>query len=147
MLNTERKKKYKFVSFYRFFWKAIFDKSAHQGPHFVSHSNWAFSRHNTTRGPQRGGGGYSDLFFIRSLGSRIYRSSPKNIRSFKHPKKYSSYPPKIFIFLKIQKNIEIQNFEPKKWPKPTYVWKYQSTLSDEHSRVDSVWRIQTAFST
>ena len=26
----------------------------------------------------------------------------------------SSYPPKIFIFLKTPKNIEIQNFEPKK---------------------------------
>ena len=26
----------------------------------------------------------------------------------------SSYPKKIFIFLKTQKNIEIQNFEPKK---------------------------------
>ena len=33
------------------------------------------------------------------------------------PKKIStrsSYPKKIFIFLKTQKNIEIQNFEPKK---------------------------------
>ena len=26
----------------------------------------------------------------------------------------SSYPPKIFIFLKTPKNIEIQNFEPQK---------------------------------
>ena len=33
----------------------------------------------------------------------------------------------MFIFLKIPKNNEIQNFEPKKWPEPTYVWKYQST--------------------
>ena len=39
----------------------------------------------------------------------------------------SSYQKKIFIFLKTPKNIEIQNFQPKKWPKPTYVWKYQST--------------------
>ena len=30
-------------------------------------------------------------------------------------------PPKIFILLKIQKNIEIHNFEPKKWAEPTYV--------------------------
>ena len=46
------------------------------------------------------------------------------------PKKISTkswYPKKIFIFLKTQKNIEIQNFEPKKWTEPTYVWKYQST--------------------
>ena len=46
------------------------------------------------------------------------------------PKKIStksSYPKKIFIFLKTPKNIEIQNFEPKKWTEPTYVWKYQST--------------------
>ena len=38
----------------------------------------------------------------------------------------SSYPSppqkkKIFIFLKTQKNIEIQNFEPKKWAEPAYV--------------------------
>ena len=39
----------------------------------------------------------------------------------------SSYPQKILIFLKTPKNIEIQNFEPKKWAEPTYVWKYQST--------------------
>ena len=39
----------------------------------------------------------------------------KNIRNFKHPKKYSSYPPKIFVFLKTKKKyIEIQNFEPPK---------------------------------
>ena len=25
------------------------------------------------------------------------------------------------------KKVEIQNFEPKKWPEPKYVWKYQST--------------------
>ena len=40
------------------------------------------------------------------------------------PKKIStksSYPKKILIFLKTQKNIEIQNFEPKKWAEPTYV--------------------------
>ena len=46
------------------------------------------------------------------------------------PKKIStksSYPKKIFIFLKTQKNIEIQSFEPKKWAEPTYVRKYQST--------------------
>ena len=35
-------------------------------------------------------------------------------------------PQKIFIFLKTHKNFEIQNFEPKKWPEPTYAWKYQS---------------------
>ena len=39
------------------------------------------------------------------------------------PKKIStksSYPQKIFTFLKTKKNIEIQNFEPKKWTEPTY---------------------------
>ena len=43
-------------------------------------------------------------------------------------KKYAQnlYTPKIFIFLKTPKNIEIQNFNPKKWHEPTYVWKYQS---------------------
>ena len=36
----------------------------------------------------------------------------------------------IFIFLKKKKktkNIEIKNFEPRKWAKPTFVWKYLST--------------------
>ena len=102
--------------------------------------------------------GYSNFFRIRRLGPSIYRSSQKNIRNFKHPKKIfeilatqknipilyldlkkktlnciemtlklaqfcddpkkistkSSYSKKILIFLKTQKNIEIQNFEPKK---------------------------------
>ena len=34
----------------------------------------------------------------------------------------SLYPQKIFIFLKTPQNIEIQNFEPKKWAESTYVW-------------------------
>ena len=45
--------------------------------------------------------------------------TPKNIHKI-------SIPQKIFIFLKAPKNIEIQNFEPKKGPEPTYVWEYQS---------------------
>ena len=87
--------------------------------HIVSHSNGPFSRHNNARRPR---GGYSDLFFIRRLGPRIYRSPPKNIRNFKHPKNFLNTPPKIFIFLKTKKkkkkkiNIEIQNFEPKNGP-------------------------------
>ena len=36
-------------------------------------------------------------------------------------------PKKILILLKTPKNIEIQNFEPKKWTESTYIWKYQST--------------------
>ena len=40
--------------------------------------------------------------------------TPKNIDKIFIPKK-------IFIFLKTQENIEIQNFEPKKWTEPTYV--------------------------
>ena len=40
---------------------------------------------------------------------------PKNIHKI-------FIPPKN-IHLKTKKNIEIQNFEPKKWAKPTYVWK------------------------
>ena len=36
-------------------------------------------------------------------------------------------PKNIHFFWKPQKNIEIQNFEPKKWTEPTYVWKFQST--------------------
>ena len=76
----------------------------------------------------QGGGGYSNFFRIRRFGPSIYRSPPKNIRNFKHPKKIfeilatpkkfcddlKKYPQnlntqKIFIFLKTPKNIEIQN--------------------------------------
>ena len=35
----------------------------------------------------RGGGGYSNFFRIHRFGPSIYRSPPKNIRNFKHPKK------------------------------------------------------------
>ena len=59
-----------------FFLESDFDMSAHQDPHLVSHSNGPFSRHNTAQRPQ-GGGGYSDFFFIRRLGPRIYRSPKK----------------------------------------------------------------------
>ena len=47
---------------------------------------------------------------------------PKNIHIIIKLPKYSFFyppPPKIFI--------EIQEFEPQKWPEPMYVWKYQST--------------------
>ena len=40
--------------------------------------------------------------------------TPKNIHKIIIPKK-------IFIFLKPPKNIEIQDFEPKKWSEPMYV--------------------------
>ena len=35
-----------------------------------------------------GGGRYSQFFFIRRLRSSIYRSPPKSIRNFKHPKNF-----------------------------------------------------------
>ena len=38
-----------------------------------------------------GGGGYSHFFDIRRLGPSIYRSPQKNIRNFKHPKKYLKF--------------------------------------------------------
>ena len=50
--------------------------------------------------------------------------TPKNIHKIFIPLKNIHF---LFIFLKTPKNIEIQNFEPKKWAEPTYVWKYQST--------------------
>ena len=37
------------------------------------------------------GGGYSHFFFIRRLGPSINCSSQKNIRNFKHPKKYLKF--------------------------------------------------------
>ena len=52
-------------------------------------------------------GGYSNLFRIRRLGPSIYRSPPKNIRNFKHPKK-------IFEILATQKNIPILYLDLKK---------------------------------
>ena len=51
------------------------------------------------------------------------------------PKKIStksSYPPKNIHFSEPPKNIEIQILNPKKYPKPTYVWKYQSTSPRAH---------------
>ena len=98
---------------------AIFDKSAHQDPHFVSRSNGSFSRHNTARRPG-GGGGYSDLFFINSRAPHL-PFTQKHIRNFKHPPKYSSYPPKILNFLKIKKMLQFKMLSPIEWPKPTYV--------------------------
>ena len=56
-----------------------------------------------------GGGGYSKFFLIRRLGPSIYRSPPKNIRNFKHPKK-------IFEILATQKNIPILYLDLKKRP-------------------------------
>ena len=35
-------------------------------------------------------------------------------------------PKKVLFFLKTLQNIEIQDFEPKKWADPTYIWKYKS---------------------
>ena len=35
-------------------------------------------------------------------------------------------PQKIFIFLKAPKILIFKSLNPKKWPEPTYVWKYQS---------------------
>ena len=52
-------------------------------------------------------GGYSNFFRIRRLGPSIYRSPPKNIRNFKHPKK-------IFEILATQKNISILYLDLKK---------------------------------
>ena len=47
-----------------------------------------------------GGGGYSSFFRIRRLGRSIYRSPQKNIRNFKHSKKYLKFmqPKKISQF-------------------------------------------------
>ena len=45
------------------------------------------------------------------------------------PKKYPQnfHTQKNIYFFENQKKYQIQNFEPKKWTEPTYVWKYQST--------------------
>ena len=44
---------------------------------------------------------------------------PKNIHKI--------FIPRNIYFSENPQNIEIQNFEPKKWPEPTYVWIYQCT--------------------
>ena len=54
-----------------------------------------------------GGGGYSYFFIIRRLGPSIYRSPPKNIRNFMHPKK-------VFEILATPKNIPILYLDLKK---------------------------------
>ena len=51
---------------------------------------------------------------------KIYRNDPQKVPRFmmNSVKIHNSIiPPKIFIFLKTPKNIEIQNFEPPKWSK------------------------------
>ena len=134
-----------------FFWKAIFVKSSNQDPHFVSHSNGPFSRHNTARRPQ---GRY--LICSSCVGSSPASTvRPKNIRNFKHPKKYSSYPPKNIHFSENQRKILKSS---KFWAQlngpslrmyenirvsPSPLGRRRSL--DEHSRVDNVWRIQRAF--
>ena len=52
----------------------------------------------------QGGGGYSNFFCKRRLGPSIYRSSPKYIRNFKHPKKIfeifatpKKYPDSVYL--------------------------------------------------
>ena len=68
---------------------------------------------------------------------KLHRNDPQTSPFCDDPKKIStksSYPKKIFIFLKTPKNIEIQNFEPKKMDR-AYVYvkrKYQSTPTPPH---------------
>ena len=58
----------------------------------------------------------------------------------------SPYPKNIY-FSENPKNIEIQNFEPKKWPEPTYVWNIRvpspllwvSNRSPKYLRALSEW--------
>ena len=77
--------------------------------------------------PQRGGG-YSDLFFIRRLGPRIYRSPPKISGTSSTPKNIL-HTPKNIHFSENQKEYWNSKFWAQKLPKPTYVWKYLSTPS------------------
>ena len=52
------------------------------------------------------GGGYSHIFFIRRLGSSIYRLPPKNMKNFKHPQKiFEIATPKIspILYLDLKK--------------------------------------------
>ena len=53
------------------------------------------------------------------------------------PKKIStksSYPKKYSFLWKPQKILKFKILNPKKWPEPTYVWKYQSTPPPPHPR-------------
>ena len=65
-----------------------------------------FRRRNDQNLPR----GYPNFFRIHRLGPIIYRSPPKNIRNFKHPKK-------IFEILATPKNIPILYLDLKKDPK------------------------------
>ena len=155
-LNAEyrtSKKKFWLLTFHRFFWSTF----------CFTFNLMSLSVDITPHGDPRGGGGggYSDLFFARRLGPRSYRSTPPPLK--KYILRISSTPKTFFIpsknihffFWKPKKYWNSKFWAPKIWPKPTYVWKYQSNplplgrrrSLDEHSRVDNVWRIQTAFST
>ena len=50
-----------------------------------------------------------------------HRNGPKIQSYFAMTPQKIYIPPKIFIFLKLSKNIEIQNFEPKKWYQPKHI--------------------------
>ena len=67
------------------------------------------------------GGGYSHFFFIRRIGSSMYRVPPKKNGNIKHPPKNihkSFLPPKLSIFLtpSPHKNYVIQKFKQKNAP-------------------------------
>ena len=53
----------------------------------VSEYDQEIPQSQTANNPMAPPGGYSNFFCIRRLGPSIYRSPPKNIRNFKHPKK------------------------------------------------------------
>ena len=79
------------------FWKATFDKSAHQDPHFVSLSNGLFSRHNSAWRPQ-GGTLICSSYVGSGPASTVHPS--KKYQEFQAPQKIFFIPPKILIFLK-----------------------------------------------
>ena len=80
--------------------------------HVVDRRFWGVSDDmaNKNKSMHRPQGGYSNVFLIRRLGPSIYRSPPKNIRNFKHPKK-------IFEILATPKISQICTLTLKKDPK------------------------------
>ena len=120
MLNTEHKKKVLVTQFLPFLKRFLISQLIRI--HILFHNQMGPSVDITPHGDPRWGGGR--LWICSSYvgaGPASTVHPPKKISEFQTPPKIFFIPPNIFIFLKTKKNIEIQNFEPQKWPKPTCV--------------------------
>ena len=142
MLNTEHQKKVLVTQFLPFLKRFLISQLIRI--HILFHIQMGSSVDITPHGDPRGGGTLICSSYV-GLGPASTVHHPK-ISGISSTQKISSYPQKIFIFLKTKKNSEIQNFESKNGPSlrmnenirvPHSPLGRRRSL-DEHSRVDNV---------